>query len=175
MIGYSYGAYLSASVALKAPELVDRLVMIAPAAVFAPVSLSFVLRALFHSLVYSGPSGFAFENWLSATPGFDYARDMQEMHVDFLKAGKRASPHATVLLSQPHQFSKEELEVVVSHPTLVIWGAQEKVFDASVARKTANSVGGIVLKEYPGNGHLLIIEEARPVAEKDTVDFIMQS
>lgn len=175
MIGYSYGAYLSASVALKAPEVVDKLVLIAPAAVFAPVSMSFIFRAIFHTVVYSGLSGFAFENWLSATPGFDYGQDMERMHVDFLRASKRASPRATILTSQPYQFSKDELEVVASHPTLVIWGSLEKVFDPATARSSVQSVSGIALREYPKSGHLLLIEEPRLQAEKEVVDFVTQS
>ena len=69
MVGYSYGAYIFASVALKAPKVVERLVLIAPAAVFTPISPWFVFRAVFHNLVYSGSTGFEFENWHSGPTG----------------------------------------------------------------------------------------------------------
>mmetsp|Transcript_9613 Transcript_9613/g.27527 ORF Transcript_9613/g.27527 Transcript_9613/m.27527 type:complete len:332 (-) Transcript_9613:120-1115(-) len=172
LVGYSYGSFISATTAVKEPELVDKLVMIAPAGVFAPVSLSFIVHALFYTHIYSGATGFGIENWMGVKPGFDYTRDIDPEFVEYLRANKKVFPHATTLVDA-NQFPEDELAILGSRPTLVLFGENETVFEAAVAEQAAEKVAGLQLRVYPDTGHLLIIEEpARQQAEDEIVQFL---
>jgi len=50
VLGYSYGAFVAVVVAEKYPDMIDKVLAIAPAAVFAPVERGWILRALAYAL-----------------------------------------------------------------------------------------------------------------------------
>lgn len=53
LIGFSFGSFLASCVTMKAPELVDKMILIAPAGVFASIELSWLFRAIFVGMVGS--------------------------------------------------------------------------------------------------------------------------
>ena len=67
-VGLSYGAWLSANMAASCSDRVDRLVLLAPAAVFARISAGFLLRAMPTSFIRSPRLIRSFKEWLVHDP-----------------------------------------------------------------------------------------------------------
>lgn len=54
----------------------------------------------------------------------------------------------------------------VRAPTLVVWGAQDRVIPVSYAKRFANAIGGWTeVREVPGAGHLVEIDQPEAAAE----------
>jgi pimeloyl-ACP methyl ester carboxylesterase len=61
IIGYSYGCVIAFFTALHKPQIVNKLVLIAPAAIFAPVEFSWIWRAIVYGLTRTEYA----HNWFS--------------------------------------------------------------------------------------------------------------
>ncbi len=71
VVGLSYGGWLAANLAVQSPELVNRLVLLCPAATFAPIILEFYRGVLSANLRHSPERARRFIQWLSSTPNVE--------------------------------------------------------------------------------------------------------
>ena len=71
VVGLSYGGWLAANLAVQSPELVNRLVLLCPAATFAPITLEFYRGVFSTSLLRSPERARRFAQWLSSTPNVE--------------------------------------------------------------------------------------------------------
>ncbi|MGZ5378003.1 MAG: alpha/beta fold hydrolase [Mycobacterium sp.] len=74
VVGLSYGGWLAANLAVQAPELVSRLVLLCPAATFAPITLEFYRGVFSANLRRSPERARLFIQWLSSTPNVERIR-----------------------------------------------------------------------------------------------------
>lgn len=160
LIGYSYGSFIAASTALFAPELVSKIVLLAPAAVFAPVSNAWMLRAVGY-MIYQGPWFF---QYMSSDPDFSFSKMTPQQ-----RTMTEAIMHlkSTVLTANPYHFPDEELAKIARKPTMLVIGEEEKVTDPVLAVETAKR-NGIEVQLFTKAGHLLLMEHPR----KPLVDII---
>lgn len=68
LIGFSYGSFVAATVARLAPELVDRLILLSPAGVVAPLEFAFMWRAVVSKML--GIHTYILR-YMSTDPNFD--------------------------------------------------------------------------------------------------------
>lgn len=167
VVGYSYGAFIATSVALLEPQLVARVVAIAPAAVFAPVQLGWTLRAVAYYFV----PGRWFFDYMSADKETPYLDTLSDLDREYVAANNELK--VTSLPVQPYAFSDDELSRITKRiPTLLAIGEQETVTDHVVAVATAKR-NGVQVEVLPKAGHLLLVEApANAQAEQVVVEFL---
>lgn len=169
VVGYSYGAFVAMTAAAKEPRLVDKVVLIAPAAVLAPLQFGWMWRAMVYGLLWEGPWFFSY---MSAKEGFIYERDMgSARHVEFSRAIHAVA--ATKLAVHPAVLSDDTLRAVAAeHDTLVVVGARETVTDPDAVAAVCMRLGLRVVT-VPEAGHLMLIEKpARLIVEALVSSFL---
>jgi len=169
LVGYSYGAFVSATIALHAPDLVDRLVVIAPAGTFGNLTSGFLLRAGVVGLL----SDFGFEpdwirGWLAA-PGFDvksakatWQWQLMEQMTNVVPENKLQSLPGIL----PTSFSDEELRNIArSCPTTLLMPEFEMVIEPQQAMARARAAGMEVIV-IPNTGHAASLENPQWLADR---------
>jgi len=180
LVGYSYGSYLAGVIARQLPsDQVDKLVLMAPACLFAPISGVWLAKAVGMGTVNSmlgklfGKTRTAkirrrisdwFFNWMIADPDLTYSKDTP--YYELREASDDAGPPIIPPDLTPKEWSDDELKAVVGdHPTLLVIGENETVTDASIAVAAAERAGAKV-KLYRNSGHMLLMEHPRwPVVD----------
>lgn len=149
LVGYSYGAFVAATTALVDPSLVDRLVLIAPAAVLAPIEFAWLWRAMVYGLLYQGPW---FTKYMAADPNFDYERDIGTVrHKRFMESIHRLGS-VTTLAVPPVELDDTALSALSArHRTLVVVGEHETVTNHSRVVASAQR-NGIAVELVPRAG-----------------------
>ena len=112
IVGYSYGAFIAASVAARDPErqIIDKIALVAPAGVFAPASMMWLAYMLFSIFIYDGEKGHLFVEFMSGDPNFDYERDIPEELRRLPVAAKSVAVYYSMGGAPvPRQFSVEEV------------------------------------------------------------------
>ena len=162
--GWSYGGWLSLQFALAAPDRLQSLVLLAPAASLQPLGLSFYLHFL-------GPMLFTTQamvnntlRWLSSKHEVIDQRLAEQMYLAIKHF--RYAPG-----SYPSVFSDDELRQV-RVPTLLLIGDGEVVYNPKSALARAKRlIPEIEADLVPGAGHLLIMEEPALVNQR-ILDFL---
>jgi pimeloyl-ACP methyl ester carboxylesterase len=156
--------------ALHKPQLVDKLVLIAPAAVFAPVEFSWIWRAIVYGLTRIDYTHNWFFQYMSADPSFDM--NQMKPHDKALTVAIR-DVSGTILSVQAESYDDDILrQVIDSHDTLVLLGVNETVTNATIAAERATAAGAKA-KVYPKSGHLMLMEDPRDEIAQDVAGFIM--
>ena len=169
LVGYSFGSFVAFLTALHKPELVHKLILIAPAAVFAPVEFSWIWRAIVYGLTRTEYMHNWFFRFMSADPNFDM-NQMNPHDKELVDAIRLVS--GTIISVQACLFEDEVLkEVINAHPTLLLVGEKETVTNATMAVERA-SAAGAATKVYAKSGHLMLMEESREQAAQDVADFL---
>lgn len=169
LVGYSYGSFIAASVALVTPAVVDRTVLIAPAAIVAPVEAGWIMRALVYGMIYPGNWFF---KYMSADPEFD-VKNMKEDD-RLLTYAIRDLMGATVLAVHAAEFSHDQLrKIAQEHPTLLIIGEQETVVNSTLAIQNAKNAG-MQVETWPNSGHLLLMEYPRKSVAISIAKFLQE-
>jgi len=169
IVGYSYGSLIAFLTALHKPQLVDKLIFIAPAAIFAPVEFSWIWRAIVYGITRTEYTHNWFLQYMSAEPNF-HMTEMQPHHKALTEAIRLVS--GTILSVQADAFDDEVLRKVLhAHPTLVLVGANETVINATVAAERANAAGATT-KVYENSGHLMLMEPSRLQIAQDVTEFM---
>lgn len=138
LVGLSYGGWLAAQYALKNPERVHRLVLLAPAGTVQPLALEWIVRAVASAipLPYFTRS---FLRWLlrdlaqrptNTRPTFD------DVVADASVAMRTLTPHAVV---PPTVLTDDELRQL-RVPTLYMVGQNEKICDPMQALERLHTV-----------------------------------
>lgn len=159
VLGYSYGAFVAVVVAEKYPDMIDKVLAIAPAAVFAPVERGWILRALAYAL--TGRTMAAL-NWflrsMSTDPNFNVVTSQTPQNFEMTNATRILG--ATVLAVNPDQFAVERLQAIhdKTKVAVLLIGQNETVTNSTRAIEHASN-SGWETRVYPNAGHLMLMEE----------------
>ena len=157
-VGLSYGAWLSANMAASRSERVDRLVLLAPAAVFDRIGAEFLLRAASASFTRSPRSIRNLAEWLVHNP------KTLDDPANLLEVGFQA--RRLTLLPPPHRLSDDQLRSIGAS-TLFMIGEHEPVTRPIKAISRAERfVRSIETVLVPNAGHMLTGEAPEQVNEK---------
>lgn len=176
LVGYSYGSFVAAHVASAAAAPFNKLVLIAPAAVFAPVYKLWMVKAILYFVLYNMAPFDAAKNWLRewfyglmmvhgpAKKWTPRDRELQVASDELMLASHM--PIAPV----PIAFEKLK-EMNQATPTFLLIGDQECILDAGVAVANAQQAQ-IHVKQYANASHLMMMEHARDAIVDDVVAFL---
>jgi pimeloyl-ACP methyl ester carboxylesterase len=160
--GFSYGGWMAANLAVHAPELVNRLVLLAPAATFAPIPVEFYFRMFSPGPLRSPAMAGRAVQWLSSTPGAssDPTLDLALTNLvsgRFLRLGV-TSP--TVL--------EDDVLRRISAPTTVLIGDRDVIYGGGALAALARAeklIPNVALSPLPGANHWLTVDCPRRLAE----------
>ena len=170
LVGYSYGAFVSFVTALHRPDLVNKLVLLAPAGTFDDLSPAFMWHAMVYALFRSECSHQYFLKWISAEPNYDLLKSPPD---DLALMVSIREVAATVLAVPTVTFNSTVLEDVLHrHPTLLGVGEDEWLLqNVTNAAERARRAGASQVTLYPQAGHLMLIEASNAIV-KDVVAFL---
>ena len=159
MMGLSYGGWLTGQYALRFPDRLAKIVLVAPAATVLPLRLEWIMRAVLCFLPYRYfTKSFLF--WLME----DFAkkskddRMMLEEEVDTVVVRMRC--YKTIRLIRPTVLEDAELRRI-NIPTLYLVGENEKLYSAQKAIQRLHAVAPQITAEMiPDAGHDLTIVQA---------------
>ena len=165
--GLSYGGFLTLNFALKAPERVKRIVLLAPAGCFVKFRLAFLLRMVSVVLL---PARAAVKNRARWTSVIKNAHE-NPVFEQMLLGRLFGRAHWGVW---PRVFTDEELRGV-SVPTLLLIGDREVIYDplAAVERAT-RLIPRIEAKIIPNASHFLTFDQPESVDAR-VLSFLKQS
>ena len=160
LVGASVGAALAAEVAAFSRASVGRLVLVAPFGLFdasEPVADPWAVRlSELPSLLSARPE--KLDAFLAPPPGED--------EVEWQIVLTRASEAAARLLWPIPDLGLVRRLHRIRCPTLLIWGAEDRVIPASYAKRFAEGIAGWVeVRSIEGAGHLAEIDRPEAVAE----------
>lgn len=166
VLGLSYGGWVFSQYALRRPERVGRVVLLAPAGTVAPINFAFIWRALL-TLLPGTKRHFMekFADW--AAPGM--ARDSRW-------AAERAALSEDALLGQ-RSFARRRLVpplpppdaewAKLTAPTLLLFGDEEVIFEPGAAAEKMRRVAPQMQVEVlPGVSHDFFVVAADEVARR---------
>jgi pimeloyl-ACP methyl ester carboxylesterase len=164
--GLSYGGWLALNLALAAPERVDRLVLMSPAASLLPMRMEFYIRGFLGMTIPLKFLNDSFTQFLFGTPG---AVSKFSQLVNQVNLGTKCfRPQKFVI---PTIFSDDELRRV-SQPTLLLIGDKEVIYDPHKAlARAAGLFPNIRTELVPGAGHAMMAD--RPdLVNRSIVEFL---
>jgi pimeloyl-ACP methyl ester carboxylesterase len=169
LLGMSYGGWQTSQYAIKFPNRLNKVVLLAPAATVFKVSSSFTIRALL-SLLPFGYSTKNMLNWVMEDLVKKDKKSAEELVNGMILASKcyktRRSPTPTVL-------SDEELQNF-EVPTLYLVGENERVYPPKKAVKRINDLAPQIKTEIiPSAGHDLLSVQPEIVNE-EVLKFLKQ-
>jgi len=165
LMGLSYGGWLTSQYALRFPDRLDKIVLLAPAGTVLPLRIEWIIRAVFcwvpHRYFIK-----SFMYWLLEDLALkdEASRKMLEEEVD--AAFVRLRCFKPIRLVNPTVLQDAELQSVTV-PALYLVGENEKIYSAQKAiqrlRKVAPNIKAEVI---PNAGHDLTIVQAEMVNTK---------
>jgi pimeloyl-ACP methyl ester carboxylesterase len=161
-VGMSYGGHVGAHLALAVPERLRRLALLAPAATLAPLAGAFMVRTL-PQLVWPSRAAFAgLMRWMAVAPteGRERYETLVEGCIDLFYAGRRRD--GLKMLPTVRVLRDDELRRITT-PTLVMIGADEKIYPAASALARAEAlIPGVKTVTIPDASHdLMFAQPAR--------------
>jgi pimeloyl-ACP methyl ester carboxylesterase len=136
VLGLSYGGFVAATMAIHSPQRVRRLVLVDPAAVFAPLRPQFYLRALPSMVWPVRPSLLRYLDWfLTKDARRNAPRQLKELWVQGWK-------HFRMVAAMPRAYTDAELQHITA-PTLLMLGEREVIYPS------ADAVIGRALRVLP--------------------------
>jgi pimeloyl-ACP methyl ester carboxylesterase len=172
MAGLSYGGWLTAQYALKFPNRLNKIVLLAPAGTVAQLSPGWIIRAIFVAIPFKLFSR-NFIYWLAedTVNSGEKGRALIEEHVDETFVAARS--FKAKQLVNPNVLTDEELQSI-KIPTLFLVGENEKIYSPHEALERLNRVAPqIQTKLILHAGHDLTMVEAETV-NKLIIEFINQ-
>jgi pimeloyl-ACP methyl ester carboxylesterase len=142
LVGHSMGGLVCASLAAERPELVRALVLIAPAGAPRPRARHAYARGLVHTL-------------LSARPAL-----IRTIAEDAIRTGPEALLHGA-RFATGSSFSGR-----VSAPTLLIWGAGDRLIPVELAAEWQRAIPQARLEVIDGAAHVPMVEMPSAFAER---------
>ncbi len=142
LVGHSMGGLVCASLAVERPELVRALVLIAPAGAPELRSLQAYARGLVRTV-------------LSLRPGL-----MRTIAEDAIRTGPEALLHGA-LFATGSSFAGS-----VSAPTLLIWGARDRLIPVELAAEWQRAIPQARLEVIDDAGHVPMVETPSAFAER---------
>jgi len=163
VVGMSYGGWLAANVAVQAPSLVDRLVLLCPAATFAPIVFGFY-RGVFSSNLRRSPErAQLFVQWMSSTPNV-------QTHPagDLIVTALLSSKSVPTGLTPPTVLSDDTLRRIAA-PTTVLIGEREVIYRGGPRAALARAqrvIPNVEAHLLPGANHMVTVDCPDILAEK---------
>jgi pimeloyl-ACP methyl ester carboxylesterase len=173
LMGLSYGGWLTCHYALRFPNRLDKIVLLAPVFIILPIRLSWFIRAMVGFLPHRA---FArnFMNWLAEdlVHNNEAGRMMAEEMAD--EAFLAMQCFKPKLMVYPRVLKGDALERV-SLPSLYLVGENEKLYSAREAVRRLNKAAPRIKTEIiPNAGHDLTMVQADLVNSK-VIEFLKQS
>jgi len=169
LIGYSFGGFTGLNYAMRAPDRVDKLILLSPAGSLVPLWKQFYIRGLVSSLLPSLSPLLAkrlwFE-WMFYRPklGEDKTRRIYDRLLNQFALGQRHFRSAGGVL--PITYTDDELRSVRS-PTLVLIGEQESLLDPVAAiRRARQLIPRVQAELIPQASHDLPVSQAETVNQR---------
>ena len=149
MLGHSYGGWLTLNLAVAYPERLRKIVLLAPAASFYP--LSFVTKLILHLGKFKiGPPARSMLQAIAAK-----GTVLEETFIQFMQ---EVSRHCTPATMFPTVFTDDELKRI-DLPVLLLIGAREKIYQPQKAMERAQRcLSDLTAEIIPEAGHLLIMD-----------------
>jgi pimeloyl-ACP methyl ester carboxylesterase len=166
LVGSSFGGFLATNLAVRHPARVRALVLLAPAATLQPFSFAARLFIRMGSLV---PLPATVRPGLRAMMGGALPDERIVRQMEAGVAGFRYD-HAGIF---PGELPDADL-ARIGCPTLVLVGADERIYDAAqAARRAEQLIPGASASVLPGLGHLLGLQDA-PLVNARIAAFLAQ-
>ena len=158
MAGLSMGGWLALNLALKAPERVERLVLLAPAGALQAIRPAFFVKVYLTMLRPSAKSVEALCRWLTAeksTATFD--RGFLEQLISGFRFAR------PLMMIMPRVFKDPELRGL-RVPTMVLIGQQEVIYDGERAlARAVRLIPGVDARLIGRASHCLSLEQAERI------------
>jgi pimeloyl-ACP methyl ester carboxylesterase len=159
VLGHSHGGWLALNFALSAPERVNRMILLAPAASFRPLASQFYLRGIPTMLFPTRSLLTSFMRWMTVD-GFV----VNELFVEqFVLGMKHVRSQIKIW---PTVFTDDELQQIKAR-TLLLIGDQEVIYKPTSALIRAKRlIPNIEAEIVPNAGHGLPMEQPVLVNER---------
>lgn len=169
VVGLSLGGWIAAELAARHPERVQKLVLADAVGLWIrerPIADLFAVDTRFperlRELLFADPNGPAAQLVQPPGPGVELPDEVLENMMKAMTATAKVGWNP--LLHDPKLEAKLPR---VTAPTLVLWGAEDRVTPPEYGEKYAKLIPGAELETLPGCGHLAPFE--RPDAWADSV------
>jgi pimeloyl-ACP methyl ester carboxylesterase len=163
LVGLSYGGWLAANLAVQAPGLVNRLVLLCPAATFAPITLKFYQGVFSASLSRSPDRARGFVQWLSSTPNVEI-----DPTADLIVTALLSNKPVPTGLTPPSVLSDDMLRRIAV-PTTVLIGDREVIYrggpHAAIGR-AQRLIPDVRTRLIPGANHMLTVDCPSELADE---------
>lgn len=172
LMGLSYGGWLTSQYALRIPDRLDKIVLLAPGGTVLPIRLEWIIRAVFcvvpHRYFIKSFLFWLLEDFAQKD---ESSRIMLEEEVDAVFM--RMKCYKTIRLIRPTVLEDAELKSI-EVPALFLVGEHEKIFSAQKAIQRLHQVAPQIKTEViPDAGHDLTIVQADMVNTK-VLEFLKQ-
>ncbi len=172
LMGLSYGGWLTSQYALRFPDRLAKMVLVAPAGTVLPIRLQWIMRAVLCFLPHRYfTKSFLF--WLleDLAKKDEESRIMLEEEVDAVVVRMRC--YKTIRLIRPTVLDDVQLKSI-KVPTLYLVGGNEKICSARKAIQRLHKVAPQIKTEViPDAGHDLTFVQAEMVNKK-VLDFLSE-
>jgi len=165
-VGSSQGGAIALQFTLEYPERVDRLVLVDSVGFGKGLSLGGVLGLMWGNTFPSRAAGWWFERYLVCDPrSIDASWREYRLEVCRMPGGKRVFWQGRGKAADP--IPMEQL-CQVTHPTLIIWGEEERFVPLSHAKAAQKVMPNAQLQVIPKAGHIPFFDQ--PEAFNDVLD-----
>lgn len=149
LLGHSYGGWLTLNMAMAYPDRLRKIVLLAPAASFYP--LSFITKLILYLAEFRiHPPARSMLKSITAKETV-----IEEKFIHLMELVTRYCLPATMY---PTVYTDEELKRI-DHPALLLIGSEEKIYNPQKAIQRAQHwMPDLTAEIVPGAGHLLIMD-----------------
>jgi len=157
LVGSSQGGAIALQFALENPDRVDRLVLADSAGLGKEISLGGILGLMWGNTIPSKVAGWWFNRYLVYDPrSIDAVWAEYKLEVCRMPGGKRVFWQGRGKAVAP--IPVEQLRQVI-HPTLIIWGKEERFFPLSQAEAAQRVLPRAQLRVIPKAGHIAFFDQ----------------
>ncbi len=165
-VGMSFGGHVGARLAMAIPERLRRLVLVAPAATLQGLSGAFMARAMTMLFWPTRARHASVLRWMAVTrdAGVEQYERMMEGVADLIYLGR--GKYGITVLPNVTNLGDDELRSI-KVPTLVMIGAEEKIYSGPAALARAKAlIPGVETVEIPNASHdIMFAQPARLSAD----------
>jgi pimeloyl-ACP methyl ester carboxylesterase len=152
LVGLSYGGFITMSVAYYNPDLVDKIVMLAPAAVFEKLSMTFWIQAFSAMLLPFKSRIEGFLKWMTAE-GNEQLNAYRDQFILAMGLGR------SKLSIMPSVFSDDELKSIEKLALLLV-GDHEVIYNGPrVIERAKQLMPNVQTELVPNCGHGVAMEQ----------------